>query len=123
MTNKNKPFQATVFSKSIGVTSEVLPFGGDMAICLDQGIVIITKQQAMEFWGLVDKGVNIKSKDFEDNIDPEKCPATNQYCKNYKYDNDSNGVICVELCDNPENKNNCYGNCTRELCPILVKNN
>lgn len=114
MNNKNKPFQATVFSKSIGVTSEVLPFGGDMAICLDQGIVIITKQQAMDFWGLVEDN---------DNIDQEKCPAIDGYCKYYSSKNTSiHGNIAY--CSHVDNKfKMAVDNCNSDLCPILVKNN
>ena len=117
MNNKNKAFQATVFSKSIGVTSEVLPFGGDMAICLDQGIVIITKQQAMDFWGLVEE------KTIDDNIDQEKCPATNEYCRYYFYQHDDSIHDPTIYCGHKDNTNKLDGNCTRDLCPILVKNN
>ena len=119
MTNKNKPFQATEYTKKIDTNRDVIPYIGNMAICLDQGIVIITKQQAMDFWGLCEDN---------DNIDQEKCPAIDGYCGYYEcmYDDDHNGLKGEKVrdhCMNKDNKQMIAGNCNSDLCPILVKNN
>ena len=119
MNNKNKPFQATEYSKKIDTNREVISYVGDMAICLDDGIVIITKQQAMDFWGLVNQGVNIKS----DDSDQDKCPAINEYCRYYFYQHDDSIHDPTIYCGHKDNTNKLDGNCTRDLCPILVKNN
>lgn len=52
----DKTFTTKQLHKDEEIEAKVVDFGGDMAVCASSldGPVIITKQQAMEFFGLVD---------------------------------------------------------------------
>lgn len=119
---KNKTFQATEFIKQKESTIDVININGKMAICSDNNVVIITKQQAMAFWGLCESEPSIIN-DINDDIDQEKCPAIEHYCKHYTYQKDKNDEITICFCNHKDNDNKLEGNCLASLCPILVDNN
>lgn len=53
--NTDKEFTATMLQKATSVEVKVISFGGQMAICCnDDGPVLITKEQAIDFFDLVD---------------------------------------------------------------------
>lgn len=45
-------FKADQFLAQETKTVEVISFNKGMAVCLEDGIIMITKQQAMDFFGL-----------------------------------------------------------------------
>lgn len=54
MTKKHKQFFATREGR-FSDNTEVQHYNGKMAICVKEGVVFITKQEAMDFFGLMEK--------------------------------------------------------------------
>ena len=55
MNNKNKAFNATEYKPATTSKRYVSPVNDTMSIHLENSTIVITKQQAIDFWGLVDK--------------------------------------------------------------------
>lgn len=51
------------------------------------------------------------------------CPVIDMHCEYFAYQCDRNGEIAISHCGHPENKSETEGNCIKELCPKLVRNN